>query len=251
MIIDAPGKELRPGLRRLWQEAFGDTDVFLDGFFATGFSPDRCCCVLEEGHLAAALYWFDCNLQDRKLAYIYAVATAASFRGKGLCRQLMEHTHRHLQRQGYEGAVLVPGDQGLFRLYEKLGYRSFCPMTHTRIPAGTPIPLRPLTGGAYTAERRQYLPGGGIVQEGATVEFLSTFTAFYALDGGILCAAKEDKTLYVQEYLGDSSGLPGAIAALGCDTGHVYLPGKGTDRAMYLPLSPTAPQPTYLGLALN
>jgi hypothetical protein len=34
-------------LRKLWQQAFGDSDETLDAFFATGFSPDRCHYLME------------------------------------------------------------------------------------------------------------------------------------------------------------------------------------------------------------
>ncbi len=42
-------------LRRLWQQAFGDSDETLDAFFATGFSPDRCHYIAEQGVPVSAL----------------------------------------------------------------------------------------------------------------------------------------------------------------------------------------------------
>ena len=60
-------------LRRLWKEAFGDTDEFLDAFFSTGFSPDRCRSITMEGETAAAAYWLPCVCQGQPFAYIYAV----------------------------------------------------------------------------------------------------------------------------------------------------------------------------------
>ena len=55
MNIDVPRKGQIPALRALWREAFGDSDAFLDTFFATGFSPDRCRCIVEGGEAQAAL----------------------------------------------------------------------------------------------------------------------------------------------------------------------------------------------------
>ena len=57
MIIDNP-TNTEP-LRRLWKQAFGDTDSFLNSFFTFGFSPDRCRQITVDGNVAAALYWFD------------------------------------------------------------------------------------------------------------------------------------------------------------------------------------------------
>ena len=63
MIINAPDSAQIPALRRLWQQAFGDSEQFLDIFFETAYSPDRCRCVIVDDQLAAALYWFDCGYQ--------------------------------------------------------------------------------------------------------------------------------------------------------------------------------------------
>ena len=103
MRIDQPAPTHIPALRQLWQEAFGDSDAFLDGFFDTAFSPDRCLCVFEED-LAAAVYWFDCRFAGRKIAYLYALATKKSHRGRGIARALMEETVARLQKTGYAGA---------------------------------------------------------------------------------------------------------------------------------------------------
>ena len=47
MIFESPDRGRIPALRALWKEAFGDTDLFLDGFFEYGFSPNRCRCVVK------------------------------------------------------------------------------------------------------------------------------------------------------------------------------------------------------------
>ena len=100
MKIDAPSATHIPHLRSLWKEAFGDTDAFLDAFFGAAFSPDRCRCIIADDRPIAALYWFDCTWQGKKVAYIYAVATDLQCRGQGLCRALMENTHPYLKFQG-------------------------------------------------------------------------------------------------------------------------------------------------------
>ena len=47
-----------PALRALWQQAFHDSDSFLDRFFHTAFSPARSRLAAVDGVIAAALYWF-------------------------------------------------------------------------------------------------------------------------------------------------------------------------------------------------
>ena len=251
MIIKNPEKQDIPALRHLWKEAFGDTDDFLDLFFEKGFSPDRCQALELGGELAAALYWFDCGWENKKIGYLYAVATAKSRQGQGLCRALMTHTHKHLQHLGYQGAALSPAEKGLFSLYEKFGYKSFCPTDCLSVAAEErEIALSSIDAATYRKLRKDLLPQGGILQEGATLTFLEGYAKFYQLAGGILCAVKEGDTLYMQEYLADPKDIPAVAFALGAKTAQVRLLGK-TPSAMYLSFENSHKLPTYLGILLN
>lgn len=235
----------------LWQQAFGDSQAFIAGFFRTGFSPDRCRFLEKDGALAAILYWFDCQWAGKKVAYIYAVATDKTFRGQGLCRQLMQDTHRHLQTLGYAGAALVPGDAGLFQMYEKLGYRGFCAMMQKTISVeGEPADVRCITPEQYAALAKVWLPAGSVVPGAEVLSFYGTYGQFYAFDGGCFCAARENDTLYIQEFLGDSGVLPGIGAALGVEKIQVRLPVGDKPFAMYHSFTDGA-LPEYLGIALD
>ena len=251
MIINKPDTAHLPALRTLWQQAFGDPDDFPDSFFATAYSPERCRVLTLEGKPAAALYWFDCSWEGKRLAYLYAVATDAAFRRKGLCRALMAHTHQHLAESGYAGAVLVPGSEALFRLYEKLGYRTFGYVREFACNGGVPVPLRSVDAAEYARLRRSMLPAGGILQEGALLAFLRRFARFYAGENLLLAATVESGKLTAHELLGDCTAAPGIVAALGADTGYFRTPGNQKPFAMYLPLTEDARQPGYLGLALD
>lgn len=250
MIIKAPDQTDIPALRALWQEAFGDTDAFLDDFFETAWSEDRSRGIFCDGEAAAALYWFDCSLLGRKIAYIYAVATAEKHRGKGLCRTLMEDTHTHLREAGYSGAVLVPAE-GLFSLYGSMGYRVCGKVKEFTCRAGgESAALQSLSAPDYAAARSRYLPEGGVIQEGKTLAFLSSFAAFYAGKDFLLCGTAQQGTFFCQELLGNAQAAPEILTALGCEKGNFRTPGVETDFAMYLPFDRTPP-PAYFGLALD
>lgn len=251
MTVTQPLPDQLGHLRQLWKQAFGDSDAFLDGFFATGFSPDRCRCITWNDRVAAALYWFDCDWDGKKLAYIYAVATDETFRGKGFCRKLMEQTHRYLQDAGYRGAVLVPGSRSLFELYGKLGYRSFSPRLWREYTAGQEkAEIRALTPRQYGEKRQSLLPAGGIRQDEAALSYLSTFAGFFEGAGCLFCGGGEAEFAF-QEFFGDLSAVPAILAALGANAGRVPCAGEGSAHAMYLPLTESEEQPSYFGLALN
>lgn len=251
MIIDVPALSQIPALRALWQQAFGDTDAFLDSFFSAGFSPARCRCITLDGTLAAALYWFDCQWEGTHLAYLYAVATEESQQGKGLCRTLMEDTHSHLRHLGYGGAVLVPGSPGLFRLYEKLGYKPFGGIREFSCTASSPpVTLRPVTPAEYAALRRSFLPAGSVLQEGAFLNFLATQAVFYAGADLLLCAAQNEKSLFAYELLGDPTAAPGILAALGAEEGRFRTLGDAPF-AMHRSFTDEPQIPTYFAFALD
>lgn len=249
MTINAPTSAQIPQLKHLWQQAFGDPMAFIDGFFSTGFSPERCRCLTLEGNVAAALYWFDAEANG-KFAYIYAVATEKAHRGKGLCRALMEDTHHHLARQGYAGAVLVPAEDGLWDFYGSMGYAPFGKIrSFTRKAVPGHVSVQEIDAADYTRLRRAYLPAHSLCQEQA-LSFYSTWGKFYQTEGCLLAAATDGELLYTQEFLGDPRLIPAITAALGCSRGKFRTPGGGKSCGMYLLFIPGTP-PDYLGFPLD
>lgn len=253
MNIDAPLKNQIPQLRALWREAFDDTDEFLDAFGTTAFSTQRCLCVSMDNKIVAALYWFDCLYRDKPVAYLYSVATAKAYRGQGICHSLMEYTHTHLTAQGYEGVILVPGNQNLFEFYHQMGYEP-CSTIHEFdcLSTAPQIPIRQIDKKEYATLRRQLLPKDGVLQEKENLDFLQTQVSFYAGSNFLLAARMEKDTLYGIELLGEQTNAPGILHSLGYEKGIFRTPGGDLPFAMYLPLDGNQlPPPKYFGLAFD
>ena len=235
------------GLRRLWKLAFGDTDAFLDSFFGTAYSSDRCRFLKIDGQIAAALYWFNCQYDGQRAAYVYAVATHPDFRGRGLCRQLMTEIHGHLAAEGYDAVLLGPQDAGLRGMYAAMGYRDATSLLTFPCKAGAAVPLREVSAEEFAVLRRRFLPEGGVIQEEESLRFLSTYARFYAGDN-FLATVSVDQ---IPELLGSRDAAPGILGALGLASGSVRTPGDGTPFAMFYPLKDTATMPAYLGFAFD
>lgn len=240
-------------LQALWKEAFEDSDSFLHTFFQTAFSPARCCVVTENDNVLAALYWFDCLYQERPMAYLYAIATKKSHRGRGLCRQLMEDTHRHLAALGYCGALLVPASPSLFGYYQKLGYQTATHVQQFPCAAGEePIDLIPLSALEFAQKRRLLLPFGGVIQENESLDLLQAYSTFYAARDALCVFSEQDGQPVILELLGDPAIAPRILKALGYASGTVRTPGNGQPFSMFLPLAhPNLPPPSYFGLAFD
>ncbi len=252
MNIANPSSAQIPDLRRLWEKAFGDEDSFLDCFFSTAFSPDRSRCVLENGRILAALYWFDVSCRDQKFAYLYAVATDPEYRGRGLCRSLMEDVRTLLSGRGYHGLILVPQKESLRAMYRKMGY-SDCGGVSTFLAPAEPVslPLRRLNTDEYAALRRQLLPESGILQEGVNLEFLCTYALLFGGDDWIAAVSVEGDTLFCPELLGNPDAAYGLVGALGCKEGNFRIPGTDQPFAQYLKLREDCVIPGYFGLAFD
>lgn len=243
-----PKKENIPGLKRLWAEAFGDTDEQIGVFFDTAFSPDRCMCTVENQQIIAAAYWLDCSYDGGKLAYLYAVATAQSHRGQGHCHRLLGQIHTLLAKRNYAGSILVP-DEGLSSFYGAMGYTFFGGMETFSCQAGTPVPLKKINCTEYAALRRQFLPEGGVVQEKENLVYLNEISQFYTGEDVLLAATKEDKNLTCTELLGDHSLAPGVVATLECTLGQFRCPGRN-QFAMFRSLN-NGSAPGYFGFAFD
>lgn len=224
MIIKHPKEENIPGLTHLWAEAFGDTAEFIKGFFCTGYSPERCLLAEEAGETLGALYWFDCLWEGKRIAYLYAIATGKAYRGRGICRRLMEETHRHLANNGYAGAILMPADEGLARMYGKLGYRQLDTPAEPGENWKKPTFCDPITPGEYLRRRGELLPRGGVQHTLPAMTYFSTFGGFYRFPEGIFC------------------GTPEAPAE--------WLPGGIGVAAMYLPFGEDPALPNWFSLSL-
>ncbi len=118
-----------PQLRALWHDAFGDSDEYIDGFFAA-FDADSVLHTLScDGKLLSMLYALPYELHTEgrclKVAYLYAVATVPAARGRGYMSRLFSLVHENLRGKGYAAAFLLPAEEWLWNYYKGLGY-SLC-----------------------------------------------------------------------------------------------------------------------------
>lgn len=239
-------------LKQLWQEAFGDSDDFIDLFFSAGYSPQRCHFIAKNSIPVSALYWFDCQLEGRKLAYIYGVATLKSHRGKGFARKLLQETHEILRQQAYAGAVLVPHGESLFAFYRKSGYETATTATEFSCEARNTSPaMREVSPEEYARLRERFLPAGGLELGKDHLAFLASYCKFYVGQDFALICEKLPDGLWAQELLGNTQAAPGILRALNCPKGRFRTPGDSRAFAMWQPLQEDCPKPAWFGAALD
>lgn len=115
-------------LKVLWKTSFDDSEESLDFFFKNTVSPERVLAVFRNGIPVSALYMLESDiLIDKKeysAYYIYAVCTQPDYRGKGLMKSLFLELFKVAKGMGIDYLFLVPEEEYLFKVYEKLGFRN-------------------------------------------------------------------------------------------------------------------------------
>ena len=253
MIIDLPKVTHLNSLWSLWKRSFGDTEDFIADFSRTAFSADRCMCAFEGGKVIASLFWFDCAYLGERVAYIYAVSTDQEYRGKGVGKKLMRHTHAHLKTLGYLGAILVPSTSSLFDFYEKLGYKTCSSVREfSCLPSENEAFIEEISAKEYAKQRRSLLPCGSVLQEDESIDFLSVQATLYKGRDFVLAARKKGDELFGIELLGNVDAAPDIVLSMGCRKGIFRTAGDGRPFAVYLPLrDQNHPAPSYFGLAFD
>ena len=246
MTIRQPHSEEVSQLRQLWQLVFGDTDRFLDNFFSCAYSPRRCLCSMEDDALTGMLYWLPCG----SFAYIYAVATHPDHRGKGICRALMDAAHEEICRQGYDGALLSPQEEGLREVYRKMGYSQETRIRELRCSAGAEATrLERVCPEEYFSARSQLLPPGAVDQSDPFPQMTKDLLFFRG--EGFLLAGNGSGPFFAQELLGDLTKAPGILKALKKEQGIFRCPGDTLPFAMFRPLRDAAAAPSYFAFPLD
>ena len=250
MNIDHPTPSQVPALKELWQAVFLDPGDYIEGFFVHAFSPERCLCLAVDTQVAAMVHWLDMTLGNKKIAYIYAVATRKKYRGRGFCRALMDRAHQILTDRGYAGTVLVPQSEALFSMYGKMGYGACGGITRIFRAAGEPVSLTPLTWQEWNGRRSEMLPEGSVELTENPAAYLGAMASFWAGEDFLLAGVAEGGVFHGIELLGNPEAAPGVLAALGCEEGSFLTPGE-TPFAMYRSLDGITPPPEYFGIAFD
>lgn len=211
-------------LRALWREAFGDSEDYLDLFFGTVYSQKNSLAATIGDELAGALYWFDCELNSEKTAYIYAVATAKKHRGKGVCSALIQRAHSALRENGYSLAILVPSEPSLFGFYEKLGYKTCGFVNESNVQGDDKtIGLEMISANEYFDIRKAFTPENSVNLVGYT-DFINSQLSFFKGEGFIFCKNKNSALL--TEFLGNADKIPHIISSLNLSAARIRTRGN-------------------------
>ncbi len=201
----------QPELHRLWETVFGDPPEIVQAFFEC-FPPEVCGWVLrKDGRICSAAYlipgnWYMNQADLRPAAYVYAVATEPSERGKGYAGRLM----KTLSRIAEERNLLLytrPAEESLFPWYaSSLGARNIgCTALKHQASAETfnPLSCRLISAVEYGIMRERILANvPHIVLSENFLRLQEAYSqGYFAIGDGCCNVVSESSRLYIPELL--------------------------------------------------
>lgn len=222
-----------PSIRSLWELAFGDTEAYIDCFFACDYDPESMLLLLEDGVLQTMLYLMPMTLRGPGLTvsahYIYALATQPAARGRGFGRQLLNAARSRLRDLGDDCATVVPANPGLHKFFGAAGFDEcfstrLAEFPEALLPLASPKGrITPVSPEDYNRLRSTLLDGSfsalysdGLITFQAGLSRLSGGDLYQLeLEGETGCAAAEyqdEDTVLLKELLIASRLLPQAVA---------------------------------------
>lgn len=116
--------------KELWQTCFGDEEQFIDSFLIRYYSRRRMLSIERDGCMAAMLHLLPFESELGRTTYIYGVATAPEYRGRGLATELMREAMRLAGERGDDALFLIPtpGEEWLRDFYGGFGLEGRIPV---------------------------------------------------------------------------------------------------------------------------
>lgn len=233
---NAPCAALLPQLKLLWRSVFGDSEEFVEAFFNCYNVCDVAHTLTAGNEVVAMLYALPCSIEcDGAIlpaAYLYAIAVREDYRGRGLMRQLVERSEASLRSSGVRATLLVPADEGLFALYERLGY-SVCARREIQSLALRDSVSRGLVVEKATPDEAvfAFVQALSLRRSGAvvhTVETLSLNLRDCEMSGGGLFVARVGSDIEAVAFVAVRAGRPVVLDSFGgVDACEALLCGVG------------------------
>ena len=119
-------RRVRFETRHLWERSFSDPRAFIDLYFREKYRTERNEVIQRDGRVVSALqklpYPMTYGGAMLPASYISGACTDEAYRRRGIMGELLNQTHRAMQREHAAFGFLIPANAELFSYYAKFGY---------------------------------------------------------------------------------------------------------------------------------
>lgn len=148
MEIRLSSPKYKEKMYSLWQSCFGDDRETIDMFFKNSFSYENAVICTDKAEVVSQLFLLPEKLsigeKEYFAYYIYAAATAESYRKQGIMGSLLEFTSALAADRKADYLFLVPATEKLFDYYEKFGFYKalYAEKTVFKLAGGKPLDIK-------------------------------------------------------------------------------------------------------------
>ena len=148
MEIGLSSPKYKEKMYSLWQSCFGDDGETIDMFFKNSFSYENAVICTDKAEVVSQLFLLPEKLslgeKEYFAYYIYAAATAESYRKQGIMGSLLEFTSALAADRKADYLFLVPATEKLFDYYEKFGFYKalYAEKTVFKLTGGEPLDIK-------------------------------------------------------------------------------------------------------------
>lgn len=228
------------GLKKLWTKCFDDSSEAIDNFFEKTVTPENVVATFDNGKAVNAMYLVECEIKisgvKYNALYIYAVCTDPLYRGKGIMTKAFEQLCSLATCRKTDYLFLVPAAESLFRLYEKLGFKTGFTYKEKRVyknEAALPdSSVSVLSYENYKKLRDTFFSETTLAtlgERGFNSFLLSVGDTIrsFSSDSGYAVFEIENEQVIIHELFGDEKALTNCVLDLcGKDTAILRVPAK-------------------------
>lgn len=148
MEIRLSSPKYKEKMYSLWQSCFGDDRETIDMFFKNSFSYENAVICTDKAEVVSQLFLLPEKLslgeKEYFAYYIYAAATAESYRKQGIMGSLLEFASALAADRKADYLFLVPATEKLFDYYEKFGFYKalYAEKTVFKLAGGKPLDIK-------------------------------------------------------------------------------------------------------------
>ena len=112
--------------REMWMEVFGDEREVVDRYMVEFSNEQNMLLHKEQGRVVSMLHIVDIATDYGPTAYLYAIATAPEWRGRGFATELITKAISLARERGSRAVMLIPSEESLVGYYERFGFGAPC-----------------------------------------------------------------------------------------------------------------------------
>ncbi len=125
IYFEEGSKKLIPSFKKIWKICFGDTDSYIDFFFANRFDTCKSVAMRDGEKVIGAMYLMPVSVYEYGVLkhgfYGYAIGILPQYRGRGIYADLDKLIYEYIKRHNLF-YILCPANQKLSKYYKSLGF---------------------------------------------------------------------------------------------------------------------------------